>query len=70
MTLESWNLLKKNEAVLNDLLGELDTTEAYYETPDNFKYPLALIQAAWNQKQINTGGLAKFLKLKIGAKIM
>ena len=34
------------------------------------KYPLALIQAPQNQKQTNTGGLVKLLKLKIGAKVM
>ena len=31
---------------------------------------MALVQAAQNQKQTNTGDLAKFLKLKIGAKVM
>ena len=31
---------------------------------------MALIQAAQNQRQTNTGGLAKLLKLKIGAKVM
>ena len=35
---------------------------------DNWKYPLATIQAAQNQNQTNAGGLANFLKLKIGAK--
>ena len=29
-----------------------------------------MILAAQNQNQINTGGLAKLLKLKIGAKVM
>ena len=36
---------------------------------DNFKYPLALVQAAQNQKQTNTVGSAKFLKLKVSAKV-
>ena len=31
---------------------------------------MALIQAAQNQKQTNTGDLAKLFKLKIGAKVM
>ena len=31
---------------------------------------MALIQAAQNQKQTNTGGLAKLRKLKTGAKVM
>ena len=34
------------------------------------KYPVALILAVKNQKQTNTGGLAKLLKLKIGVKVM
>ena len=34
------------------------------------KYPLPLIQAAQNQSQTNTGRLAKFLKLKICAKVL
>ena len=29
-----------------------------------------MIQAAHNQKQINTGGLAKLLQLKIGVKVI
>ena len=62
--------MKKNETVLNELPGERYTTEANDKLPDNYKYPLALIQAAQNQKQKNTGGLAKMLKLKIGAKVM
>ena len=58
------------EAVLNDLPGQLYTVEANDKIPDNCKYPLPLIQAAQNQKQTNTGGLAKLPKLKIGAKVM
>ena len=42
--------------------------EADDKIPDNCKYPLAMILAAQNQKQANTGGLAKLLKLRIGAK--
>ena len=48
--------------------GELDIIEANDKFLDNCKSPLALIQAAQNHKQ--TGGLAKLLKLKIGAKVM
>ena len=50
--------------------GEFYTIEANDKIADNCKYPLTLIQAARNQKQKNTGGLAKLLKLKIGAKVM
>ena len=42
--------------------------EADDKIPDNCKYPLAMILPAQNQKQANTGGLAKLLKLRIGAK--
>ena len=67
---ENLPAMKRNEAVLNDLPGQLDTIEANDKIPDNCKYPLALIQAAENQKQTNTGGLGKLLKLKIGAKLI
>ena len=62
--------MKRNEAVLNELPGEIYTIEANDKIPYNYKYPLALIQAAQNQKQTNTGSLAKLLKLKIGPKLM
>ena len=52
--------MKWNEAVLNELPGELYTIEANDKIQDNFKYPSALIQR----------GLAKLLKLKIGAKVI
>ena len=62
--------MKRNDAVLNNLPGELYRIEPHNKIPDNCKYPLATIQATQNQKETNTGGLAKFLKLRIGAKIM
>ena len=62
--------MKRNDTVPNDLSVELWTKEADDKIPDNCKYPLATIPAAQNQKQTNTGGLAKLLKLKIGAKVM
>ena len=62
--------MKRNDAVLNDLHGELYAIEAHDKIQDNCKYQLATIQAAQNQKQTNTGGLAKLFKLKIGAKVM
>ena len=64
MIAENEPAIKRNEAVLSDLPGELYTIEASDKIPDNCKYPLALIQAAQNQKQTNAGGLAKLLKLK------
>ena len=62
--------MKRNEAVLNELPGEIYTIEANDKIADNCKYQLTLIQAFQNQMQISTGGLQKLLKLKIGAKVM
>ena len=59
-----------NDTVLNNFPGGLYRIETDDKIPDNFKYPLATIQAAKNQKQTKTGGLIKFLKLKISAKVM
>ena len=42
--------IKKNEAVLSDLSGDLYKIETDNKIPDNCKYPLAKIQAAKNQK--------------------
>ena len=70
MYAENEPTMKRNQAVLNDLPGELYTIEANEKIPDNCKYPLVLIQAVQNQKQTNRGGLAKLLKLKIGVKVM
>ena len=69
MYAENKPAMKRDEAVLHEFSGELYTKEANDKIPDNCKYPLALTQAAQNQKQTNTGGLAKLLKLKIGAKV-
>ena len=70
MYAENEPAMERNEAVLNDLPGELYNVEADDKVPDNCKYPLAMIEAAQNQKQTNTGGLAKLLELKIGAEVM
>ena len=43
--------IKRNDAVLNDLPGELYTIESGDKIPDNCKYPLATTQVAHNQKQ-------------------
>ena len=57
--------MERYEAVIHDLPGELYTVET-----DDCKYPLTMVEAVQNQKQTNTGGLEKLLKLKIGAKVM
>ena len=62
-------VMKKNEAVLNYLLGDLYTIETNDKIPDNYKDLATLIQATQNEKQGITG-LAKLLKLKIGAKVI
>ena len=49
--------MKRDKAVLNDLPGQLYTTEANDKIPDNCKYQLTVIQAAQNQKQTSIGGL-------------
>ena len=69
MYAENEPAIGRNEAALNNLPGELYTIEADNKIPDNCKYPLAKILAAQNLKQTNTGGLAKLIKLKIGAKV-
>ena len=51
MYAENEPAMERNEAVLNDLPGELYTVEADDKVPDNCKYPLAMTEAAQNQKQ-------------------
>ena len=70
MYAENERAMKRNNTVLNDLPGQLYIIEANDKIPDNCKYLMALIQAAQNLKQTNTGDLAKLLKLKIDAKVM
>ena len=70
MYAENESAMKRNDAVLNDLPHKLYKIDAHGKIPDNCKYPLATIQATHNQKQTNTGGLAKLLMLKIGDKVM
>ena len=40
--------IKRNEAILNYLSGQRYTIEVKDKTPDNSKYPFALIQGAQN----------------------
>ena len=62
--------MKRNDAVVNYVPGKLYIIEADDKIPDNCKYILAAIQAAKNQKQTNTGRLAKLFKLKISANVI
>ena len=50
MYAETEPAMKRNEAVLNELSGELYITEAD-KIPDNCKHALVLIQAAQNQSK-------------------
>ena len=70
MYVENEPAIGRNEAISNNLPGEHYTIEADNKMPDNCKYPLEMILAAQNQKQINLRGLVKLLKLKIGATVM
>ena len=62
--------LKRNEAVLNHLPGEIYKIEADDKILDNCKYLLTTIHAAQNQKQASARVLPKLLKLEIGEKVM
>ena len=59
MYVENEPFMKMNAAVLNDLPGELYTIKAN-DISDSFKYLLALIQAAQNQKQIKNVKFSRF----------
>ena len=59
MNTENEHVMKISYVVLNDLPGELYTIETDERCTDNRKYPMATMQ-----------GLAKLLKMKIGAKGM
>ena len=52
MYAENEPAMKQNEAVLNDLPGGLYTIEVNNKIPVNCQIPLATIQVAQNQKQI------------------
>ena len=75
LRLQLWHLFKYAELTgvvikkflnfLNELPAELYTIDTNDKIEYNCKYPLALIQAVQNQNQTNTGGLVKFLKLKV-----
>ena len=43
--------MKRNDVVLNELVGELYIKETHEKIPDNCKYPLATIQSAHYEKQ-------------------
>ena len=50
--------------------GKRYTINAIDQIPTDCNYPVTLISLAQNKKQSETGGLAKCLELKVGAKVM
>ena len=60
----------RNQMILDVLPGQLYTIKAIDKIPDDCSYSRNVIQDAQNQKQTNTGGLAKSLQLKIGVRVM
>ena len=68
---DALHMYAENEpAMKRNVVGELYTIEANEKIPDNCEYSLALLNAAQNQEQTNTGGLAKLLKPKTDTKVM
>ena len=59
-----------NKEILDTLPGELHRVNAIDNIPADCKYPLQSIVSAQYRKQTDTGGLAKCLELKVGAKVM
>ena len=70
MFAENYPTVAHNEKILDTLPGELHRVNAIDSIPDDCKYPLPCIVSAQNRKQTDTGGLAKCLELKVGAKVM
>ena len=51
----------KNQAVPNNVIGEVYSKEANDKLKVHCRYPFSVIYAAQNQKQTSTWGLAKLL---------
>ena len=61
MNAEKESAMKRNDAFINDLPGELLRIEAEDKVSDNCKFLLGTIQAAQNKKLSNTGGIAELI---------
>ena len=70
MFAENYPTVKHNRKMLDKLLGKMYKVNAIDQIPADCKYPETLIPLAQNKKQSETGGLAKCLELKVGAKVM
>ena len=67
---ENYPAVVHNKKILDTLPGELCRVNATDNIPADCKYPLQCIASGQNRKQTDTGGLAKSLELKVGAKVM
>ena len=70
VTCSTYPTVKHNRKILDKLPRKTCTINAINEITADCKYPATLISLAQNKKQYETDGLAKCLKLKIGAKVM
>ena len=70
MFTEDWPIAVHNKKISDTLPCELHRVHAIDNIPADCKYPLQSIISAENRKQTDTGGLAKYLELKVGAKVM
>ena len=67
---ENASTVLRNQTFLNNLPGEVYSTEANGKIPDGCRYPSFVIQTVQNKIQINKSGLAKLPQQKIDAKVM
>ena len=67
---ENYPTVAHNKKIPDTLPGELHRVNAIDNIPADSKDPFQSILSAQNRKQTNTGGLAKCLELKVGAKVM
>ena len=70
MYAENYPTVKHNRKILDKLPSKTYTISAIDQIPNDCKYPATLISLAQNKKQSETGGLAKCLEIKVGAKVM
>ena len=59
----------RNWTFLNNLHDGVYSIGHDDKIPNGCRYSFSVTQAAQNQKQTNTGGIAKLFQLKIGAKV-
>ena len=67
---ENYPTVVHNKKILDTLPGEMHRVYTIANIAAGYQYPLQCIVSAQNRKQINTGGIAKCLELKVGAKVI